>query len=488
MSFESNNRTRSPGEIFAVDATTRDAVGMAARRGRLRRIVRGVYTRDLTTPLEVLVRTRLLDIAGAVRPGAVIVDRSAILGGMPTADGLLFLAHARQGNIELPGGLTLRCRVGPGPLESDIALPQGVALASDARRALENLVVSRSRAGRTARTLPRAEFEAWLDRQVSRRGEGWAHSLRDDARAIAPLLGLDAELAVLDTLVGALLGTRTAAAVSPQLRARMRGEGYDSDRVAEFDRLLAHLLATAPPPPLPVEPGPRQTVLPFVEAYFSNFIEGTEFAFEEAAAIIFEGRDPVARPSDAHDIRGTYALTSDDGSMRRTPTGAADLLDLLQTRHATILAGRPEKRPGAFKQDANRAGSTLFVAPRLVAGTLRAGFERYAQLDDPFARAAFMMFLVSEVHPFDDGNGRVARLFMNAEFVAADQARIVIPTIYRTNYLMALKGLTQNSNARSYISMLGFAQRYTAQLDCTDLGTAQRTLESARALGQDPAR
>ena len=30
-----------------------------------------------------------------------------------------------------------------------------------------------------------------------------------------------------------------------------------------------------------------------------------------------------------------------------------------------------------------------------------------------------MMFMMSEVHPFDDGNGRLARLMMNTELVSA---------------------------------------------------------------------
>jgi hypothetical protein len=42
-------------------------------------------------------------------------------------------------------------------------------------------------------------------------------------------------------------------------------------------------------------------------------------------------------------------------------------------------------------------------------------------LDHPFKRAAFMLFLISEVHPFIDGNGRVARVMMNAELVAGDR-------------------------------------------------------------------
>jgi Fic family protein len=167
--------------------------------------------------------------------------------------------------------------------------------------------------------------------------------------------------------------------------------------------------------------------------------------------------------------------------MRRTPLSGDDLVDLLKNRHAILMGGRPDKRPGQFKAVANQAGSTMFVAPRNVRGTLAAGFERYAQLEDPFARAAFVMFLVSEVHPFDDGNGRIARVMMNAELVSTDQARIVIPTVYRSNYLMALKGLTQNANTRSYVAMLDFAQRYTAQLDCTSLETAHRLLDATSA-------
>jgi Fic/DOC family len=44
-------------------------------------------------------------------------------------------------------------------------------------------------------------------------------------------------------------------------------------------------------------------------------------------------------------------------------------------------------------------------------GTLHESWRLYDSLPVSFARAAFAMFLVSEVHPFADGNGRMARLF-----------------------------------------------------------------------------
>ena len=96
-----------------------------------------------------------------------------------------------------------------------------------------------------------------------------------------------------------------------------------------------------------------------------------------------------------------------------------------------------------------------------------------------------MMFLVAEVHPFTDGNGRMARVMMNAELVSAAQVRIIIPTVYRLNYLAALKGATHNDQFMPLVATLRFAQRYTARVDFTDRVTADRDLASTNAL-RDP--
>ena len=67
-----------------------------------------------------------------------------------------------------------------------------------------------------------------------------------------------------------------------------------------------------------------------------------------------------------------------------------------------------------FKTRANRAGTTLFVAPELVHGTLREAHGLLGTLPDGLPKAAYLMFVISEVHPYSDGNGRVARALMNA--------------------------------------------------------------------------
>ena len=79
---------------------------------------------------------------------------------------------------------------------------------------------------------------------------------------------------------------------------------------------------------------------------------------------------------------------------------------------------RLDKAPARSKTEVNRADSTVFVTPELVEDTLAMGFEIYRSLAAPLHRGIFIMFLISQIHPFADGNGRAARIMMNAELSA----------------------------------------------------------------------
>jgi hypothetical protein len=145
------------------------------------------------------------------------------------------------------------------------------------------------------------------------------------------------------------------------------------------------------------------------------------------------------------------------------------------------MEGRPEASPGEFKDRANQFGSITFVAPDDVRGTLTEGFRIYQHLTEPLHRAVFMMFLVSEVHPFADGNGRVGRVMMNAELAAEQQVRALIPIVYRSNYLAALRALSANAWPEPIIKTLAFAQRYVAAILWQDLKTALAVLTRTNA-------
>ena len=96
------------------------------------------------------------------------------------------------------------------------------------------------------------------------------------------------------------------------------------------------------------------------------------------------------------------------------------------------------------------------------------------------------MFLVSEVHQFVDGNGRIARIMMNVDLARAHEVRIIIPTAYRLNYLAALKAATHTENDNALIASLAFARKWAGRIDFSDRRTAKadplrtNTLRDAR--------
>lgn len=470
-----------PALVFASEVDRR-TLSRARAQDRLVRIASGIYSGDIGSPAESLTRRYLWPIVAHEMPGAVIVDRSARDGGLGR-NGVLYVVADRSRPLVLPG-VTVSPRRGAPALRGDMPLPDGIYVAGEARSLLENLTPSRRTAAGRRRTLTRIEVEEWIDSLLARRGVEAVNRLRDQARQLAPSLEREREFAALDAILGTALSTRNASRMaSPALRSRVQGAPYDHARLDAFARLATSLSEMAPDVlPLLPEDQNRRALLPFYEAYFSNYIEGTEFTLDEAADMVFGEAFPQQRPLDAHDVLGTFRITSDADEMRRTPKTGSDLIEILKERHAVLLGARTDTLPGNFKKQPNQAGATAFVAPDLVEGTLLHGFDQAASLTSPFARAVFLMFLVSEVHPFVDGNGRIARIMMNAELARANEVRIIIPTVYRLNYLAALKAATHTGNDGALIATLAFARRWTGRINFSDRPTAEADLARTHAM------
>lgn len=452
-------------EIFVSDTSISAAVSEAVSRGKLRKLASRLYTKNMTEDPERLVMRHWYELITYYFPDAVISDRTG-LENKPAADGSIFLISKKTRDVELPG-IILRPRKGPAALDSDTKFIGGARLASASRAYLENMRPSRkSRRGLVARTLTRKEIEERLDTLLSRNGEDALNRLRDETRTIAPSLGLTKEFEELSELTGTLLGTREGAVEAPVARARAAGSPYDPARLELFERLFRELREHSPTPrPVGTRTADANVNLSFFEAYFSNFIEGTEFSVEEAEEIVFKGVIPTERPADAHDVLGTFSIVVQESELRKPLASFEYFLTALRKCHASIMEARQDKTPGAFKTRINQAGNTVFVAPEHVVGTLAKGYELLEGLSEPFQRAAFIMTLVSEVHPFSDGNGRAARVMMNTELVRANQEKVIIPTSYRIDYLGALKALSHNQNFTPLIRMLDYAQRYTSAIE-----------------------
>lgn len=470
-------------EVFVSSTEISAQVSQAVSDGKLKNIGSRLYTKNFVDDPEVIVKRNWHQLLKEYYPDALIADRTA-LENRPAEDGSIFIISSKKRKTKLPG-LVFNPRKGHGPLESDRPFINDLWLSSEARALVENMRPSRARKGSVRRTLSDEEMEKRLDKLFRVRGEDYVNQIRDKAREIAEQIDMVDEFRKLDDLIGSMQGTRDAEVKSNIAKARKDKEPYDPDRVQTFLKLVEDLKNTAPAP-RPANLSQQERInLSFFEAYFSNFIEGTEFDVDEAAEIIFQNVIPTERPNDAHDILGTYRLASNYQEIAQTPANLDDFIRKLKYRHAQIMASRKEMNPGIFKTRTNIAGSTIFVQPELVSGTLKKGFEIYRGLEYPFHRAVYMMFLVSEVHPFMDGNGRLARIMMNVELVASKEQKILIPIVYRNNYMAALKALTNDRNSNPLIRTLDFAQKFTQSIDWDTFETAKEQLEESSAF-MDP--
>lgn len=475
--------------LFSSDAAYA-SVSRLAKAGRAVKLATGLYVVDAALPPPALVTRHLWAIVNHYWPGAVVTDRSALAGG--PVEGWLFLSHPdppRRTDLKLPG-LVLTCRPGPGPLPGDMPMPEGVHLSGVARGLVENAAtLGRPPKGRPARAAGTAAVGDRVDALARSGGSGRVRNALAELDIIAGAFD-PAAVEQVRRMLASVLGTVTSGPVTSKLlAARLSGEPYDAHRVDLFRGLAATLKNTAPSVRPVLGASERWQWLPFFEAYFSNYIEGTIFSVEEARDIALHGQVPAGRPADAHDVSATYRLVSSPEVMTTVPATVDDFLDLLRDRHRVLMAGRPEKQPGEFKLQRNFAGGYEFVHPEQLIGTLRAAFDLLGEQTDPFHRAVLTMFVVSECHPFADGNGRLARVMANAELVARGQVRIVVPNCYRGNYLAALSGTSNGAGqGESLVSTLDYTRRWVAAVDWTtweralaDLDATNATLDSVLA-------
>lgn len=186
------------------------------------------------------------------------------------------------------------------------------------------------------------------------------------------------------------------------------------------------------------------------------------------------------RPEDAHDVRETYRLIADPNISAALPKNTAQLVELIKRRHARMMASRLDVQPCVFKAINNSFGSRTFVAPELIDETLARGWPASRDLQSATARALYVLFLISEAHPFNDGNCRISRLGMNAELEAAGQARLIIPTSLRIDYLTVLEALTTRGDAEPFVA---FAHKLVEMNNRMEFGSIDQAHDYFRKTG-----
>ena len=240
-------------------------------------------------------------------------------------------------------GVTVHPVVGPRALPGDVPLPDGLAMSGPARTLVDNI----DRVGRPARFRAGVEaVEHRIDELARSGGPGRIRTTLEQLDVIANHFDPAAVTAV-RTRLTAVLGSISGGLqpVSDRLRARLAGDPFDGHRITMMQRLVEFLGKRPPNLRHVTLPAERWNWLPFFEAYFSNFIEGTEFGVDEARRIAVEGVVPENRPADAHDVAATYRLATGPNDRRRVPTSGDELIGILCDRHRVLMAARGTSTP-----------------------------------------------------------------------------------------------------------------------------------------------
>ncbi len=190
--------------------------------------------------------------------------------------------------------------------------------------------------------------------------------------------------------------------------------------------------------------------------YHSNAIEGSTLTLRETQLVI-EGRSPEG----GKPLREVYEARNHDRALRmveqwsdsrgKCPLAEVDLLSV----HTVVLADIEPQFAGRFRSERVLIKGTRFVPPgshkfdELIPAMLRLANRSGIH---PAMQAAELHYNFVAIHPFNDGNGRTARLLMNYHLLRQGYPHAVIEVERRGEYLAAL----EDANAGRWEVFAGF--------------------------------
>ena len=411
--------------------------------GKIKKLYTGVYTSiNDDTELKKVLQTQWPLIAANAFKNSVISYRTAI-EFKPSPKGYIFLISKQAKTVSI-GGISFKLIRGNPENSTNRKALMGALTASLEKAFLDCLTLPKTSPS-DDRYFPISELEDRLENIMKQQGEEALNQFRDKAKMIAEESGSSSSFKRLNDIIAALLGSRKMDLHGRNAIARSKGLPVDSNRMDLFFSLASHLETLYYPEEKDkhLRDSEHFENKAFFESYFSNYIEGTTFLIEEAEQIIFDKEEIPNRPADSHDISGTFSVLSDRSFMQSTPDTENAFIEQLCFINKSIIPTRSDMKPGKFKTMSNRAGNTVFVHPDDVEGTLMEAFRLSQSLSHPIARGIFLSYAVSEVHPFNDGNGRTCRIVLNRELLSHEIPSIIIPTVFREDYLLSLRALSR---------------------------------------------
>ncbi len=194
--------------------------------------------------------------------------------------------------------------------------------------------------------------------------------------------------------------------------------------------------------------------------YHSNHIEGNTLTYGQTELLLFKGRavgDHEKRYYDemqAHDLAiDLVEEWSQDKTRDLTEADLRELNKIILVRpfwkSTQSIDGQETRKkiiPGEYKTLPNsvllkNGRMHHFASPEETPARMEALFKWYQSntVPEPIVRAAFVHHEMTSIHPFDDGNGRVARLWANFILIREGYPPLIIRSENKDQYLSSLE-------------------------------------------------
>ena len=257
-----------------------------------------------------------------------------------------------------------------------------------------------------------------------------------------------------------------------------------STTIEEIDRLKEELDALRPLPSEVV--GRIEQKLRIESNYHSNAIEGNSLTLGETRSLILHGLTAHGKPMRDHlDIEGhDEAVKAIEDAIKRNESlneiFIRNLHKVLLKKPYEIDAITPDGQPtkrlitiGAYKTQPNNVRTSTgeiyhYTPPDQVKPAMSDLIDWYRRRENedehPIVIAATFHYRFVRIHPFDDGNGRMARLLMNMILIKHGYTVAVIPIQERNQYINALEQADRSEDLAEFITYIADSCKYALDL------------------------
>lgn len=220
------------------------------------------------------------------------------------------------------------------------------------------------------------------------------------------------------------------------------------------------------------------------DAYHSLSIEGYKVSLELIAKVASGAWDPVQNSEDeatrnALAAKGYYgAFEAVKKSIVTCIKNDEEMTGVLSKEHhkwyselfaPSVQTGILEAQhlAGYRSHQVYLRGSLHVPFPKIaIVDAMETYFELMAKEEDPIVGAILGHFMFGFIHPYMDGNGRMARFIMNAILVSHGYPWLIIKVEHRDRYMQALENASVDGDVKPFVDFI---------VECTKKGVSGKS-------------